>query len=232
MAKMGEFEKKSEENVKMTEEKKTEEKKEAKSGVSRRGFIQGAVAGVVVGAAATYGATQMMQPPAAPTAPPTGVEEVVAGRRTVSMTVNGTPVTMQVQSNWTLLYALRDKMNLKGTKITCDYGECGACTIIINGKSALACMALAIEQDGKEIETIEGLSKDGTLHPIQKAFIDKHGYSCGYCIPGMIMSGKALLDKNSSPTDDEIKVSISGNLCRCTGYVGPVRAIKAAAGMI
>jgi len=231
MAKMGEIEKQIEENVKLTEEKK-EEKKEAKSGVSRRGFIQGAVAGVVVGAAATYGATQMMQPPTAPTAPPTGVEEVVAGKRTVSMTVNGEPVSMEVQSNWTLLYVLRDKMKLTGTKVTCDYGECGACTVIINGKSELACMALAIRQDGADIQTIEGLSQGGNLHPIQQAFIDKHAYSCGYCIPGMIMSAKALLDKNSGPSDDEIKEGISGNICRCTGYVGPVRAIKAAAGMM
>jgi aerobic-type carbon monoxide dehydrogenase small subunit (CoxS/CutS family) len=227
-AKMGEIEKKSEENIKLTEEKK-----EAKSGVSRRGFIQGAVAGVVVGAAATYGATQMMQPPTAPpTAPPTGVEEVVAGKRTVSMTVNGEPVSMEVQSNWTLLYVLREKMKLTGTKVTCDYGECGACTVIINGKSALACMSLAVRQDGADIQTIESLAQGGNLHPIQQAFIDKHGYSCGYCIPGIIMSAKALLDKNPGPSDDEIKEGISGNICRCTGYIGPVRAIKAAAGMM
>src|SRR4030042_6713266 len=231
MAKMGEFEKKSEENVKMTEEKKTEEKKEAKSGVSRRGFIQGAVAGVVVGAAATYGATQMMQAPTVPTtAPPT---EAVGTqyKKDVTMTVNVDSVTMEVQSNWTLLYVLREKMRLTGTKVTFDYGECGACTVIINGKSELACMALAIRQDGADIQTIEGLAKDGTLSPIQQAFIDKHAYSCGYCIPGMIMSGKALLDKNPRPSEDELKVGISGNICRCTGYVGPVRAIKAAAGM-
>ncbi len=214
-------------------EKLSEEKKEAKSGVSRRGFIQGAVAGVVVGAAATYGATQMMQPPtvAPPTTPAPGVE-VEAGKRTVSMTVNGRSVTMDVQANWTLLYVLRDKLKLTGTKVTCDYGECGACTVIINGKSAMACMALAIRQDGANIETIEGLAQDGNLHPIQQAFIDKHGYSCGYCIPGIIMSGKALLDKNSNPSEDDIKEGISGNICRCTGYVGPVRAIKAAAGMM
>jgi carbon-monoxide dehydrogenase small subunit len=213
----------------LSEEKKEEK---SKSGVSRRGFIQGAVAGVVVGAAATYGATQMMQQPTAPTtAPPT--EAVGAPyKKDVTITVNGSPVTMEVQSNWTLLYVLRDKLGLKGTKITCDYGECGSCTIIINGKSALACMALAIRLDGADIQTIEGLSQDGNLHPIQQAFIDKHGYSCGYCIPGMIMSGKALLDKNPRPSDDEIKVGISGNICRCTGYVGPVRAIKAAAGMM
>ena len=215
---------------KLSEEKK--EAKEAKSGVSRRGFIQGAVAGVVVGAAATYGATQMMQPPTVkpPTTPTPGVE-VEAGKRTITMTVNGDPVTMDVQSNWTLLYVLRDKLRLTGTKVTCDYGDCGACTVIINGKSALACMTLAIRQDGNDIQTIEGLAQDGKLHPIQQAFIDRHAYSCGYCIPGIIMSAKALLDKNPRPTDDEIKEGISGNLCRCTGYVGPVRAIKAAAGM-
>jgi carbon-monoxide dehydrogenase small subunit len=223
---------KSEENVKLTEEKK-EEKKEAKSGVSRRGFIQGAVAGVVVGAAATYGATQMMQPPTLGPATPTMVEpEVSAAKKAVTITVNGDPITMEVQSNWTLLYVLRDMLKLKGTKVTCDYGECGACTVIINGKSALACMALAIEQDGNDITTIEGLSKDGAIHPIQQAFIDRHAYSCGYCIPGIIMSAKALLNKNSNPSDDEIKEGISGNLCRCTGYVGPVRAIKTAAGMM
>lgn len=225
---MGEFEKKSEENVKLTEEKKEAKK----SGVSRRGFIQGAVAGAVVGAAATYGATQMMQPPTAPVTP-IGVEpEVAAAKRAVTITVNGDPITMEVQSNWTLLYVLRDMLKLKGTKVTCDYGDCGACTVIVNGKSTLACMALAIEQDGNDITTIEGLSKDGAIHPIQQAFIDRHAYSCGYCIPGIIMSAKALLDKNPKPSDDEIKMGISGNLCRCTGYVGPVRAIKAAAGMM
>jgi carbon-monoxide dehydrogenase small subunit len=213
---------------KLSEEKK--ETKETKSGVSRRGFIQGAVAGVVIGAAATYGATQMMQAPTAPTTPTTKVE-AAPQTRTITMTINGDPVTMEVQSNWTLLYVLRDKLRLTGTKVTCDYGECGACTVIINGKSALACMTLAIRQDGNTIQTIEGLSKDGNLHPIQQAFIDKHAFSCGYCIPGIIMSAKALLDKNPRPTDDEIKEGISGNLCRCTGYVGPVRAIKAAAGM-
>lgn len=228
---MGEIEKKIEENVKLTEEKK-EEKKEAKSGVSRRGFIQGAVAGVVVGAAATYGATQMMQAPTTPVTPSAVVMEGAEYNRPVSMTVNGRAVTMTIQSNWTLLYVLRDKLKLTGTKATCDYGECGACTVIVDGKSVQACMDLAIEHEGCDIETIEGLSQDGNLHPVQQAFIDKHGYSCGYCIPGMIMSGKALLDKNPSPTEDEIKEGISGNMCRCTGYVGPVRAIKAAAGMM
>lgn len=203
--------------------KLSEEKKEAQPGVSRRGFVKGAVAGVVVGAAATYGATQLMVPKA-PVVPPV-IEEAAYGKN-VTMTINGVPTTVFVQSNWTLLYVLRDKLGFTGTKITCDYGECGACTVIINGRSALACMTLAIENGGNDILTIEGLAKGGKLHPIQQSFIDNHGHSCGYCIPGIIMSAKALLDKNPSPTEDEIREGISGNLCRCTGYIGPIRSIQ------
>jgi len=205
------------------EKKMSEEKKEAKPGVSRRGFVQGAVAGVVVGAAAAYGATQLMAPQVPPERPT--VAEEAAGK-VVTIKVNGVPRSLYVEPNWTLLYVLRDKLKFTGTKVTCDYGECGACTVIINGRSALACMSLAIEMDGNDVLTIEGLSKDGKLHPIQQAFIDNHGYSCGYCIPGMIMSAKALLDKNPRPTEDEIREGISGNLCRCTGYIGPIRSIQ------
>jgi len=206
----------------MSEEKK-EEKKEAKSGVSRRTFIGGTVAGLAVGAAAAYGASQMMAPSIPTVAPPTA--EGAAYGKTITLKVNGSSTQVFTKSNWTLLYVLREQLNLKGTKLSCDYGDCGACTVIINGKSALACMTLAIENDGNDIQTIEGLSPGGKLHPIQQAFIDNHAYSCGYCIPGMIMSAKALLDKNSSPSEDDVRAGISGNLCRCTGYVGPIRAI-------
>ncbi|MCX6659636.1 MAG: (2Fe-2S)-binding protein [Candidatus Bathyarchaeota archaeon] len=162
--------------------------------------------------------------PSKPTvAPPT--EEGAAYGKTITLKVNGTSLPVFVQSNWTLLYTLREQLKLTGTKLSCDYGDCGACTVIINGKSALACMTLAIENEGNDILTIEGLSPGGKLHPIQQAFIDNHAYSCGYCIPGMIMSAKALLDKNPSPSEDDVRAGISGNLCRCTGYVGPIRAI-------
>jgi aerobic-type carbon monoxide dehydrogenase small subunit (CoxS/CutS family) len=210
------------EKNKMSEEKK-EEKKEAKSGVSRRTFIGGTVAGLAVGAAAAYGASQLMAPSKPTVAPPT--EEGAAYGKTITLKVNGTSTQIYTKSNWTLLYVLREQLRLTGTKLSCDYGDCGACTVIINGKSALACMTLAIENDGNDILTIEGLSPGGKLHPIQQAFIDNHAYSCGYCIPGMIMSAKALLDKNPSPSEDDVRAGISGNLCRCTGYVGPIRAI-------
>lgn len=210
--------------------KETKEAKETKpsGGVSRRTFIGGTVAGLVVGAAAAYGASQLAVPTAPPPVTPTAEEAL---GKVVSFTVNGASTSMYVQSNWTLLYVLRDKLRLTGTKPACDYGECGSCTVIINGRSALACMTLAVENDGNDILTIEGLSQGGKLHKIQQAFIDNHGYSCGFCIPGMIMSAKALLDKNPNPTEDDVRMGISGNLCRCTGYVGPIRSIMAAAKM-
>jgi len=217
---------------KLSEEKKeTKEAKETKpsGGVSRRTFIGGTVAGLVVGGAVAYGASQLAAPTAPTVTPPTTGEAALG--KTVSFTVNGVPTSMYVQSNWTLLYVLRDKLRLTGTKVACDYGECGACTVIINGKSALACMTLAVESDGYDILTVEGLSQGGKLHKIQQAFIDNHGYSCGFCIPGMVMSAKALLDKNPSPSEDDVRMGISGNLCRCTGYVGPIRSIMAAAKM-
>ncbi len=220
----------SEEKKEAKETKEAEEAKETKpsGGVSRRTFIGGTVAGLVVGGAIGYGVSQLTVPTAPPVTPT--AEEAALGK-TVSFTVNGVLTSIYVQSNWTLLYVLKDKLRLTGTKNSCDYGECGACTVIINGRSALACMTLAVENDGNDILTIEGLSQGGKLHKIQQAFIDNYGYSCGFCTPGMIMSAKALLDKNPNPTEDDVRMGISGNLCRCTGYVGPIRSIMAAAKM-
>ena len=231
---MSEEKKEGKETKEAEETKETKEAKEAKEtepsgGVSRRTFIGGTVAGLVVGGAIGYGVSQLTIP-TAPAVTPT-VEEAAALGKVVSFTVNGNLMSMYVQSNWTLLYVLRDKLRLTGTKPSCDYGECGSCTVIINGRSALACMTLAVENDGNDILTIEGLSQGGKLHKIQQAFIDNHGYSCGFCIPGMIMSAKALLEKNPNPTEDDVRMGISGNLCRCTGYVGPIRSILAAAKM-
>lgn len=149
--------------------------------------------------------------------------------RTVSMIVNGDPVVMVVDDNMTLLDFLRDKLALTGTKKGCEQGECGACTVQLDGEPVNSCCTLAVECNGREVTTIEGVAKDGRLHPIQTQFIEKWALQCGYCTPGMIISAKALLEKNPNPTETEIREAIEGNLCRCTGYAKIVEAIQAAA---
>ena len=152
-------------------------------------------------------------------------------KREMEFTLNGERVKVEVESAWTLLYLLREKLELTGTKLGCGYGECGACTVIMNGQAVNACLVPVLEAEGMNVTTIEGLAQpDGQLHPLQKAFVDHGAVQCGFCTPGMIMSAKALLDEKKSPTDDEIKESIAGNLCRCTGYVKIIEAVKAAAG--
>jgi carbon-monoxide dehydrogenase small subunit len=147
------------------------------------------------------------------------------------MKVNGREVTVQgVEADELLVDVIRDRLGLTGTKIGCNEGECGACTVIMGGKAVLSCLLPALRAQGQEITTIEGLSQDGTLHPLQQAFIDHGAVQCGYCTPGFLMSAKALLDANPHPTRAEIKEAIAGNLCRCTGYVQIVEAIEAAAG--
>jgi aerobic carbon-monoxide dehydrogenase small subunit len=149
----------------------------------------------------------------------------------MEFTLNGEKVNVEVESTWTLLYLLREKLELTGTKLGCGYGECGACTVIMDGQAVNACLVPVLEAEGMSVTTIEGLAQsDGQLHPLQKAFVDHGAVQCGFCTPGMIMSAKALLDEKKSPTDGEIKESIAGNLCRCTGYVKIIEAIKVAAG--
>ena len=151
-------------------------------------------------------------------------------RKEMQFTLNGEEVRVEVDPTWTLLYVLRDVLELTGTKFGCGYGECGACTVIMDGQAVNSCLLPAIEAEGKNVTTIEGLADaDGRLHPLQKAFIEHGAVQCGFCTPGMIMSAKALLDETQNPTDDEIKEGIAGNLCRCTGYVKIIDAIKAAA---
>lgn len=147
----------------------------------------------------------------------------------IKLTVNGTLYELTVNPWRTLLEVLRGDLGLTGTKEGCGIGECGACTVIMDGKTVNSCILLAVAADGKEITTIEGLAGNGELHPVQQAFIDEGGFQCGFCTPGMIMSAKALLDENPSPTDEEIKNGIAGNLCRCTGYTKIFASIKAAA---
>jgi len=151
--------------------------------------------------------------------------------RRICITLNGNEIEVEIQDHWTLLYLLREQLGLLGTKEGCGSGECGACTVILEGVSINACLYLAAEVDGKNILTIEGLAApDGTLHPIQQAFVEKGGIQCGYCSPGMILAAKALLDENPNPSEEEIKDAIAGNICRCTGYVQIIDAIRSASG--
>ena len=147
----------------------------------------------------------------------------------ISFTLNGELTEAMVEDNVTLLDFIRDTLDLTGTKKGCEEGECGACTVMIDGKPVNSCLVLAREIAGRELLTIEGLAENGKLSPLQQAFIDKWALQCGYCTPGMIMSAKALLDVNPNPTEYEIRDAIAGNLCRCTGYAKIVEAVQAAA---
>jgi len=147
----------------------------------------------------------------------------------VILNVNGRNYDISIEPEMTLVEVLRDKLDLTGTKISCGEGECGACTVLMDGKPCLSCCTLAIQAQGKSIVTIEGLAEKGQLHPLQKSFIDHGAIQCGYCTPGMILTSKALLDENPNPTPEDVKTALAGNLCRCTGYVKIVDAVMAAA---
>jgi carbon-monoxide dehydrogenase small subunit len=147
----------------------------------------------------------------------------------ITVTVNGSTEVVDVPSNMTLLTMLREKLVLTGTKNGCAAGECGACTVLMNGEPVNSCMVLAVEADGAEITTVEGLAHDRQLDPIQKAMIESGGVQCGFCTPGILISARALLDRNPTPTDGDIREALVGNLCRCTGYVRIFEAVKAAA---
>lgn len=146
-------------------------------------------------------------------------------KQTITCVVNGDTVTREIEQNMTLLRFLRDELQLTGTKEGCGEGDCGACTVLVDGLSVNTCLYLAVLADGKEILTIEGLEKNGEMHVIQEAFIRHGAIQCGFCSPGMIMSVKHLLDENPNPTEEEIRRGMSGNLCRCTGYQQMVDAI-------
>jgi carbon-monoxide dehydrogenase small subunit len=147
----------------------------------------------------------------------------------VSLTVNGDPYDLLIEPRKTLLAILRDVIGLTGAKEGCSTGDCGACTVIVNGKAVTSCMMLGVSANGKEITTIEGVSGNGKLHPIQQAFIDNGGYQCGFCTPGFIMAAKAYLDENLNPTEAELRHALGGNICRCTGYTKIIEAIMSAA---
>ncbi|MCX6558892.1 MAG: (2Fe-2S)-binding protein [Candidatus Aminicenantes bacterium] len=200
-----------------------DDKPEKKSAVSRRGFLKtigGGTAGVGV-------AGRLLGKEPATQAGPGEVE--TSKTRRISLTVNGRKIALQVEARETLLQVVRDRLRLTGTKRVCNRGECGGCTVLLDGKPVYACHMLAVQADGKGVETVEGLAAGGKLNPLQQAFIDKDGYQCGYCTPGFLMAATALLRKTKTPTLDEIKSAVSGNLCRCGNYPKIHAAVAAAA---
>jgi carbon-monoxide dehydrogenase small subunit len=153
----------------------------------------------------------------------------MATKREITVTVNGKQYHSQVEPRMLLVHYLRDELDLTGTHIGCDTSQCGACTVLLNGDSVKACTLLAVQADGSEVTTIEGLAPEGGLHPIQEGFWEKHGLQCGFCTPGMIMASYQILKNNPNPTEAEIRKGLEGNICRCTGYQNIVRAVQYAA---
>jgi aerobic carbon-monoxide dehydrogenase small subunit len=146
----------------------------------------------------------------------------------LSFVVNGEPRSLEVEGRTLLVHALRDGLGLTGTHIGCDTSQCGACTVLLGGRAVKSCTVLAQQAEGREVTTIEGLAHEGEMHPLQRAFVEHHGLQCGFCTPGVILTAADLLSQNASPSDDEIRHSLRGNLCRCTGYQGIVESIRAA----
>lgn len=148
----------------------------------------------------------------------------------ITLTVNGVHHEALVEPRTLLTDLLRDTLGLKGTHVGCEQGVCGACTVLVDGGTTLACLRFAVQVDGRTVETVESLARaDGTLHPIQQAFTERHGLQCGFCTPGMLLTARALLDQNPNPTDDEIREAISGQICRCTGYTNIIKSVRWAA---
>ena len=150
-------------------------------------------------------------------------------KKTVSMTINGAPQSHEVEPRLLLVHYIREQAGLTGTHVGCDTSQCGACTVPLNGMAVKSCTLLAVQCEGAQVLTIEGLAKDGKLHPIQEGFWEKHGLQCGFCTPGMIMSAHQMLSRNPRPTEQQIRHDLEGNLCRCTGYHNIVKAIQYAA---
>jgi carbon-monoxide dehydrogenase small subunit len=153
----------------------------------------------------------------------------MSGTVPVELRVNGVEHRLEVEPRLLLVHALRDRLGLTGTHVGCDTSNCGACTVHLDGQAVKSCTVLAVQADGAEVTTIEGMARDGELHPLQEAFWNDHGLQCGYCTPGMIMAAAGLLDRNPNPTEDEVRHALEGNLCRCTGYHNIVKAVLDAA---
>lgn len=150
-------------------------------------------------------------------------------KHTIAVTVNGALYEREIDARKLLSDFIREDLGLTGTHVGCEHGQCGSCTIVFNGVTVKSCLMLAVQANGAELKTVEGLSSDGKFHPVQEAFWENHGLQCGFCTPGMLLSALHLLQSNSNPTEREIRLAIAGNLCRCTGYVNIVKSIRAAA---
>ena len=194
------------------------------SDLTRRGFLEGTGAALVVAGVPTLGTAEI--------APATVVAQEAAAvpQTTIRVTVNGNRERVEVEDRWTLNELLRDNFGLTGSKIGCNRGECGACTVLLDGEPVYSCSTLAVWADGREIVTVEGLENDGDVSPLQQAFMDHNAPQCGFCTPGQLMTATALLDRNPRPTTAEVREAMVGNLCRCSNYNAIVEAVLAAAG--
>jgi len=192
-----------------------------RTGVTRRDFIKGMGSGAI--------GTAVLQPLLGQAIPTRKGQVPVYARKTITLTVNGRKTTVEVAANETLLDVLRGRLGLTGAKRVCDRGECGGCTVHLDGEPVYACMFLAVRADGRAVRTVEGLAEGERLHPVQEAFIEKDGYQCGYCTPGFLMAVSAFLEKNPNPSPDEVREALSGNLCRCGNYAKMFAAVETAA---
>jgi aerobic-type carbon monoxide dehydrogenase small subunit (CoxS/CutS family) len=186
------------------------------SKISRREFVETTGAGLVIATSVPLAAQEA------------GAAAPVAPRTSIKLIVNGTEHRAEVEDRWTLVEVLRDHLGLTGAKIGCDRGECGACTVLLDGKPVYSCSQLAVWADGRTVQTVEGLAHNDRLHPLQEAFIEHDGPQCGYCTSGQLMSAKALLDHNPHPTADEVRAAMTGNICRCSNYNRYVESVLAA----
>ncbi len=191
-------------------------RKAPNSGFSRRGFIQGVGVGGAVG-------TSLLQDEAQAAA--AGGQVVGPGETSITLWVNGKEHKLEVEPRVTLLDALRDRLSLTGAKRVCDRGTCGSCTVLVEGKAVYACSTLAIDAAGKNIQTVEGMSKGGELHPVMKAFVNHDAQQCGFCTPGFVVAAKAFIDENPNPTEEDVTEGLGGNLCRCGTYMGIRKAV-------
>ncbi len=196
------------------------------SKISRREFLEGTGAGLVIVATVP---SLVQAGPLATSRAPAAADAPSVPRTAIRLVVNGVERRIEVEDRWTLAELLRDHLELTGTKIGCDRGECGACTVLLDGKPVYSCSYLAVWVDGRAIQTVEGLAQGDRLHPLQEAFIAHDGPQCGFCTPGQLMSSRALLERNPHPTADEVRAALTGNLCRCSNYNRYVEAVLAAA---